>query len=163
MPDLTIVTLDRTLSRSTVMLAQTITNFTPAAAYRIGQHDTLGSVPGWWWGIFEVSMSELIKVKTISAKHVEQLTPEHYWDGEYDFTGKKILGRIANDGFLLVQYTDKSLHRISPIAYQDWQMQKLGCWKVLPGGKREYAPTPHTEYSQKAKAAYNAIPQIFVS
>lgn len=101
-----------------------------------------------------------LKVTTIKKQHVEQLPCEHYWDGEYDWEGKRILGRIAHDGFILVQDKTGALHRISPIAYIDAQFASLGGrWRE--NGKWVYAPTPHTEYSRKAQAAYAALPQIF--
>lgn len=105
--------------------------------------------------------NSLIRVKTISRKHVEQLPPEHYWDGEYNWAGKRILGRMVGDGFLLVQdIKTRALSRVAPIAFLDWQLEKLGCrWKVT--GKWVYAPTPHTDYSRRAQAAYLALPQLF--
>ena len=101
-----------------------------------------------------------IKVKTIKAVHISQLHPEHYWDGEYSFDGKRVYGRLATDGFLLVQ-DERGLHKIAPIAFLDWQLSKLGCWKMV-NGKREFTPPPHTEYSKKAQAEYAAIPELFL-
>lgn len=106
----------------------------------------------------------LIKVKTIGSKHVSQLTVEHYWEGEYSFDGKTILGSLAHSGAILVRdesKASKELHLIAPIAFIDWQLEKLGCWKRVDG-KRHYAPTPHTDYAKKAQAAYDEIPQLFI-
>jgi hypothetical protein len=105
---------------------------------------------------------KLIKVREIQAKHVKQLTIEHYWDGEYDWSGKKILGRLAFDGCLLVQDRSGALHRIAPIAFIDGQLEANGCRKKV-NGQWVYAATPHTEYSRKAKDAYDKIPQLFAA
>ncbi len=103
----------------------------------------------------------LIKVKTIARHHVAQLHIEHFWDGEFDWDGKTILGRLPDDGSILVQETATgALRRISPIAFLDWQLEVLGCRKKV-NGKWEYAPTPHTNYSRKAKEYYDQIPQLF--
>lgn len=104
----------------------------------------------------------LIRVATIARRHVEQLPPEHYWDGEYDWEFKEILGRIAGDGFLLVRDVRTcALSRVAPIAFLDWQLELLGCRWRGPKGEWCYAPTPHTQYSRKAQAAYAALPQLF--
>lgn len=108
--------------------------------------------------------SKLIKVQTISPRHVAQLPPEHYWDGEYQWKGKRILGRLAGDGFLLVQDRESgALHRIAPVAFIDGQLERLGCRWRGKDGRWEYAPTPHTEFSRKAQAAYLRLPQLFSS
>lgn len=112
-------------------------------------------------GLASVRLVQLIKVKTIGRNHVDQLPIEHYWDGEYDFSNKTILGRLNHSGCLLVMDRRKTLHQVAPIAFIDWQLEQNGCRKRV-NGKWEYAPTPHTEYSQKARAAYDAIPQLFI-
>lgn len=104
-------------------------------------------------------MKPQIKIHTITHRHVAQLNLEHYWPWEsrFDFNAVKVLGRMAKTGDVLCQAKDKSLRLISCVAYIDWAFGQVG--GILPNG--EYAPTPHTEYSQKAKAQWAALPQLF--
>lgn len=102
----------------------------------------------------------LIRVQVLGQHHVSQLTLEHYWPWEsrFDFNTVKVLGRLAKTGDILCRNkTDSSLRVISAVAYIDWQFAQVG--GILQNG--EYAPTPHTEYFQKAKQAWSELPQLF--
>lgn len=102
-----------------------------------------------------------IKVKTIAAKHVNQLPIEHYWNNvkgtEFDWSAATILGVLAGDGCILCRVKGQ-LRRVAPIAYIDRQFALVG--GLLPNG--EYAPTPHTKYSQAAKEKYEALERLFI-
>lgn len=105
-------------------------------------------------------MKGLIKVKTIEERHVNQLPLEHYWDGEYDFHGKEIIGRLMGCGSILLR-DNGVLHRIGCVAYVDWWLEILKCrWRV--NGKWVYAETPHTDYTRRARLELEKLPQLFL-
>lgn len=105
-----------------------------------------------------------IKVATINETHVKQLHLIHAWDGEYDFSDKIILGRLAAGGSVLVQHKKtKSLELVSLIAYIDWRLEVNGCRKRVSGGQWVYAPTPHTSFYTQAKQDFHNLPQLFTA
>lgn len=107
----------------------------------------------------------LLKVTTVAAKHVNQLPFIHEWEGKYPWEEKNILGRMASNGFILVQ--DKKTGQLDLVgvpSFDSWRLFVLGCIIDRAGEPRnwKYAPTPHTAYSQQARADYSSLPQLFV-
>jgi hypothetical protein len=95
---------------------------------------------------------ELIKVKTISKKIVDQLSYVHDEGGKFDWSDQEIVGQLAEGGILLRHARTGKLTKIGRLGY----LEHVG--KHLEETNKAYTYRTAREAANKAA---DALPQIF--